>query len=269
MRGTAAQVSEEAVLPPGLLVSVPPGRLAAAFAALCPLQPVRMEPAGLVCAPRSAPEAARAALAACPFPAHPLAEVPGWLDPPAAMIAGWYRRSPAHLAAPAGVRELVQAAGEGFGPGDHPTTTMCLAALEGLPGGPALDVGCGSGLLAQAWAALGRGPTTALDVDPRAVDQARRSLAAAGRAHAVEVRQAPIESLAAADLAGRTLLANVPEGAHRALLARVASPPAAIVLSGIRPAAAGALRDAWEALGLRPDGAWERGGFACLRMVGG
>jgi ribosomal protein L11 methyltransferase len=257
------------VLPPGLLVAVPPAGLAAAVAALCPLQPVRLEPAGLVCAPRSAPEAARAALAASPFPAHPLAEVPGWPDPPAAMIAGWYRRSPIHLAAPAGVRELVQATGVGFGPGDHPTTTMCLAALEGLAGGPALDVGCGSGLLAQAWAALGRGPVIALDVDPRAVDQARRSLAAAGRAGTVEVRRAPIESLAAADLAGRALLANVPEGAQRALLARVSGPPSAIVLSGIRPAAAGALRDAWQAHGLRPDGAWERGGFACLRMVGG
>ena len=256
------------MLPPGLLVAVPPERLAGAFAALCPLQPVRLEPAGLVCAPRSAPEAARAALAACPFPARALAEVPGWPDPPAAMIAGWYRRSPGHLAAPDGVRELVQAVGEGFGPGDHPTTAMCLAALAALPGGPALDVGCGSGLLAQAWGALGRGPTIALDVDPRAVDQARRSLAAAGRAYRVEVRQAPIESLAADALAGRTLLANLPEGAQRALLARVASPPAAIVLSGIRPAAAGALRDAWSAHGLRPDGAWERGGFACLRMVG-
>jgi len=257
------------VLPPGLLVAAPPERLAAAFPALCPLQPVRMEAAGLVCAPRSAPEAARAALASCPFPACALAEVPGWPDPPAAMIAGWYRRSPAHLAAPDGVRELVQAPGEGFGPGDHPTTAMCLEALEALPDGPALDIGCGSGLLVQAWVALGRGPTIALDVDPRAVDQARRSLAAAGRAYGIEVRQAPIESLAAGALAGRTLLANVPEGAHRALLARAADPPAAIVLSGIRPAAAGALRDAWEALGLRPDGAWERGGFACLRMVAG
>ena len=257
------------MLPPGLAVTVSRDALAQGWPHLCPLQPVRREDDVVVCAPRSAPEAARAALAACPFPARPLAEVPGWPDPPAAMIAGWYRRSPAHLAAPAGVRELVQAAGEGFGPGDHPTTTMCLAALEGLPGGPALDVGCGSGLLAQAWAALGRGPTIALDVDPRAVDQARRSLAAAGRAGAVEVRRAPIESLAAADLAGRALLANVPEEAQRALLARVSGPPSAIVLSGIRPGAAGALRDAWQALGLRPDGAWERGGFACLRMVGG
>jgi hypothetical protein len=41
-----------------------------------------------------------------------------------------------------------------------------------------------------------------------------------------------------------------------------------VVLSGIRPADAPALRDAWTAGGLHPDGAWERGGWACLRLVG-
>jgi hypothetical protein len=40
-----------------------------------------------------------------------------------------------------------------------------------------------------------------------------------------------------------------------------------VVLSGIRPGDAPALRAAWAARGLRPDGAWETGGFACLRLV--
>ena len=225
-------------------------------------------PGGIVCAPRAAPEAAAAALAACPFPVRRLAEVPGWPDPPAAMVGGWYRRSPAHLAAPAGVRELVQVPGEGFGPGDHATTAMCLGALEGLPGGPALDAGCGSGLLAQAWAALGRGPVTAIDVDPHALAQAEASLRAAGLAGAVEVRRASIATLAGAQISGRTVLANVPGDAHRALLSRIEGPPAALVLSGIRPPAAPALAAAWAAHGLRPDGAWEQGGFCCLRLVG-
>ena len=39
--------------------------------------------------------------------------------------------------------------------------------------------------------------------------------------------------------------------------------------SGIRPGDAAALRDAWAARGLRPDGAWERDGWACLRLVAG
>ena len=248
---------------------IPGDRLAAGWAALAPLQPVARTPDGVVCAPRCDPEAAAAALAALPWPWEPTAAVPGWPDPPAAMLAGWYRRSPAHLPAPAGVRELVQVPGEGFGPVGHATTAMCLEALDPLPPGPAVDAGCGSGLLAQAWAALGRGPVLAVDVDPRAARHAEASLAAAGQGGRVTVRRAPLEALAPGELAGRALLANVPAPAQRALLRAAGAPPAAVVLSGVRPGDAPALRDAWAARGLRPDGAWERGGFACLRLVAG
>jgi SAM-dependent methyltransferase len=266
---TAREASGAAPLPPGVHVRVPAGALAARWAELVPLQPVARTGAGVLCAPRCAPEAAGPALAALGAAAEPVAVVPGWPDPPAAMLAGWYRRSPAHLAAPPGVRELVQVAGEGFGPIDHPTTAMCLRALEGLPAGPAVDAGCGSGLLAQAWAALGRGAVLAVDVDPRAVAQAAAGLAAAGLAGAVEVRRGALEALAAGELPGRVLLANVPLPAHRALLGAAGGrPPAGAVLSGIRPADAPALRAAWAARGLRPDGAWERDGWACLRLSG-
>lgn len=241
-----------------------------AWPQLAPLQPVARVADGVVCAPRCAPEEAAAALARLTLPATPLPAVPGWPDPPAAIVAGWYRRSPGHLPAPAGVRELVQVPGEGFGPLGHATTAMCLHALDGLPDAPAVDAGCGSGLLAQAWAALGRGPVVAVDVDPRAVAHAAASLRAAGLAAAVALRRAPLAALAPAELAGRALLANVPLPAQRALLAAAAGGrPAALVLSGIRPADAPALLGAWAARGLRPDGAWERGGWACLRMVAG
>jgi SAM-dependent methyltransferase len=249
--GTGAEVT--GALPAGVRVEATPERIAAHFPALCPLQPVRMDPAGLVCAPRCAPELAGPALAACPLPLRVLGEVPGWPDPPARMVCGWYLRSPAHLPAPAGVRELVQAPGEGFGPGGHATTEMCLGALEGdLPSVAALDAGCGSGLLAQAWAALGRGPVLGVDLDPRALDQAARSLAAAG-CTGVTLRRGPLEGLPAADIAGRVVLANIPAAAHRALLAAVdpRRPPAAAVLSGLRPAQADAVEGAWRALGLR------------------
>ena len=112
--------------------------------------------AGLVCSPRCAPELAGPALAAAPSPCA--RSTPSRVaHPPSAQIAGWYRRSPDHAPAPPGVRELVQAPGEGFGPGDHATTAMCLEAIDALPAGAAVDAGCGSGLLAQAWVALGRG----------------------------------------------------------------------------------------------------------------
>lgn len=255
------------MLPPGLLVDAGPEAIARHFPLLCPLQPVRMDSEGLVCAPRSAPEVAAPALAACPLPWRSLTEIPAWPDPPAAMMAGWYRRSPAHAAAPAGVRELVQAPGEGFGPGDHATTVMCLEQLERLPAADALDVGCGSGLLCQAWVALGRGRVLACDLDARSIDQAARSLAAAGLHDRVTLRRGPISVLSAEEIAGRVLLANVPLSAHESLLSRIAAPPRAIVLSGLRPSQAPAVVEAYRALGLEILDADERGGFTAVSLA--
>ena len=62
-----------------------------------------------------------------------------------------------------------------FGTGDHPTTRMCLAAVEkyAKPGERVLDLGCGSGILGIAAAVLGAGPVTAADVDEKAPDIVR------------------------------------------------------------------------------------------------
>ena len=71
--------------------------------------------------------------------------------------------------------------GLAFGTGQHPTTRMCLEALEERlsPGSAVLDLGCGSGLLSAAAALLGAGPVDAVDIDPNAVqatvETARRS----------------------------------------------------------------------------------------------
>ena len=54
-----------------------------------------------------------------------------------------------------------------FGNGDHPTTQMCLAALEQCvtPGCIVLDVGCGSGLLLEGATLLGAGAAVGCDLD--------------------------------------------------------------------------------------------------------
>lgn len=61
--------------------------------------------------------------------------------------------------------------GMAFGTGLHPTTRLCLELLEryAAPGACALDLGCGSGILAIAAAKLGTQPVLALDNDPIAV----------------------------------------------------------------------------------------------------
>ena len=81
--------------------------------------------------------------------------------------------------------------GDAFGHGGHPTTRLCLAALEAAcderPGLSVLDVGCGSGVLSIAAALLGAGRVVAVDVDPAAIEA---TLANAARNDVVDLIQA-------------------------------------------------------------------------------
>lgn len=76
----------------------------------------------------------------------------------------------------AGGIALAIASGAAFGTGRHASTAGCLTAIDTLaPRRPerALDLGCGSGILAVAIARLWRVPVIAADIDPRAVGVAR------------------------------------------------------------------------------------------------
>ena len=77
---------------------------------------------------------------------------------------------------------LVIDPGMAFGTGSHPTTQLCLAALEDyvLPGASVADIGTGSGILAIAAARLGASPVAANDNDPLAVRIARENANANG-----------------------------------------------------------------------------------------
>jgi ribosomal protein L11 methyltransferase len=73
---------------------------------------------------------------------------------------------------PAGRFRIVVNPGMAFGTGVHETTRLCLEALEEFvkPGVRVLDVGTGSGILAQAATLLGAGKVYACDTDPVAVE---------------------------------------------------------------------------------------------------
>ena len=82
--------------------------------------------------------------------------------------------------------------GMAFGTGLHPTTRLCVAALEDLvpPGGRVLDVGAGSAILAIAAARLGASEVLGAEIDPVAVVAARENVERNGVADRVRVIEA-------------------------------------------------------------------------------
>jgi hypothetical protein len=85
--------------------------------------------------------------------------------------------------------------GMAFGSGLHPTTRLCLEAMEDhlRPGATLLDVGTGSGILAIAAARLGASRVLALDTDPLAVRIARENVILNGVEAVVEVEMGTVQ----------------------------------------------------------------------------
>jgi len=80
--------------------------------------------------------------------------------------------------------------GRAFGTGEHPTTRMCVEALERTvgPGSRWIDLGTGSGILTLVALHCGASRIEAIDNDPEAVAVAGEVLAANGLDHRVDLR---------------------------------------------------------------------------------
>jgi ribosomal protein L11 methyltransferase len=126
--------------------------------------------------------------------------------------------------------------GQAFGTGLHPSTQVCLLALESLvhPGAEVLDLGTGSGILAIAAARLGAKRVLAVDSDPIAIKVARANVVANGVGGTVEVMRG---SLAEASGSYDVVVVNILLGAILTMLreglATRARPGGSIVLAGI------------------------------------
>ncbi|MGF9963219.1 50S ribosomal protein L11 methyltransferase [Bacillus rhizoplanae] len=115
--------------------------------------------------------------------------------------------------------------GMAFGTGTHPTTTMCIRALEKTvqPGDTVIDVGTGSGVLSIAAAKLGAASIQAYDLDPVAVESAEmnvrlnhtENVVTVGQNSLLEGIEGPVDLIVANLLAEIILL--FPEDAARVL----------------------------------------------------
>jgi len=88
----------------------------------------------------------------------------------------------ATLAGEQGLEPLRLVPGMAFGTGEHPTTRLCVEALEErvARGSRWLDLGCGTGILALVALRCGAAEVLAVDNDPEAVAVAREAVALNG-----------------------------------------------------------------------------------------
>ncbi|HTN42242.1 MAG TPA: 50S ribosomal protein L11 methyltransferase, partial [Nitrospiria bacterium] len=101
--------------------------------------------------------------------------------------------------------------GMAFGTGLHPTTRLCLRALEKYlkTGQRVLDVGTGSGILAIAAVKLGAESVEALDIEAAAIDAARRNAAENGVAGRVKLHLGTLKELGAKIPPADLVLVNI------------------------------------------------------------
>jgi len=142
---------------------------------------------------------------------------------------------------------LVIDPGMAFGTGSHPTTQLCLTALEDyvFPHGRIADIGTGSGILAIAAAKLGTDVVAANDNDPLAVKIARENAAVNGVA--VKVTEALPTSQY--DVVVANILADVIIGMS-AELNNFIEPGGILIASGIIDTREDDVRQALEGVGL-------------------
>lgn len=129
--------------------------------------------------------------------------------------------------------------GLAFGTGTHPTTALCLEALDRWvrPGMTVIDYGCGSGILAVAARKLGAAAVWAVDNDPQAI-VATRENAARNRLPAEAINVClPDEFATCADsLQADLVVANILAGPLQTLapeLIRCTRPGGQLILAGL------------------------------------
>ncbi|HZC30844.1 MAG TPA: 50S ribosomal protein L11 methyltransferase [Gaiellaceae bacterium] len=176
-----------------------------------------------------------------------------------------------HRAAPGDV-VLALDPGMAFGTGLHPTTRLCLAAIENvaddgaLDGARVLDVGCGSGILSIAAVRLGAASAFGVDTDPIAVDA---TLANARRNRLARSIQARAGSLPTGEAAFDVVLANLIASVLIALAAQLADeirPGGLLLASGIFIDRKAAVRAALEGVGLELEDRSVEGDWVALVM---
>ncbi|MYE26974.1 MAG: 50S ribosomal protein L11 methyltransferase [Chloroflexi bacterium] len=148
--------------------------------------------------------------------------------------------------------------GMAFGTGTHPTTQLCLEALERLlePAQDVLDLGSGSGILAIAAAKLGARKALALDIEPIAVEATAANAKANGVSGKVIAEQGSLDIVLGSarrfDLAVVNILARIILQLAEQRLGEIVRPGGTVICSGIIDTQLVEVEEALRRSGLRP-----------------
>lgn len=161
--------------------------------------------------------------------------------------------------------------GMAFGTGLHPTTRLCLMALEELadrgPLGRVLDVGCGSGILSIAAVKLGGTRALGVDIDPVAVEATLANARHNRVGKRVRAREGSVPS---EEGPFDTVLANLIAGVLTEIAPDLAAelvPGGTLIGSGIFVDREAATRAALEAAGLTITGRRQESDWVALEAV--
>ena len=187
------------------------------------------------------------------------------LAPRAVRVSRVVIASSGKAAAPGELRLLDAAA---FGTGHHPTTRLCLEALQDILSpetpGHVLDVGTGSGILALAALSLGAPRAVGLDIDAEALETARENARLNGLAHRLLLLRGGPDAVSGT---WPLVLANVlaaPLIEMAPVLARRVAKGGSLILSGISVGVEADVRRAYQRLGMHLRASEPRGGWVAL-----
>lgn len=151
------------------------------------------------------------------------------------LFAPNFKNGKAHIdLTPYGCPETLQLyPGPGFGDFSHPTTRLVLRLMQPyVKGHSVLDIGCGSGILSLAAAAMGASSVYGYDIDPSSVQHAQKNLTLSPHAKNITFSEHPPRKIQPGTVLLMNMISSEQEQAWSSIADRIPA-SAILIASGI------------------------------------